>query len=94
MQTSRRLDVIGPPGNVRLVMPTLAEIERTALRLPETDRLHLVDKLLGSLPSPPAVFTDDEILAEAISRDAELESGHVPPLSEAAFRKGVRRSAR
>ena len=66
-------------------MTKLADIEAAALRLPDKERLHLADKLLGSLPPPPAASEPDEILAEAIRRDAELESGQVKPLSEDAF---------
>jgi putative addiction module component (TIGR02574 family) len=72
-------------------MSTLQEIEAAVLRLPDKDRLQLADKLLGSLPPPPAAAEADEILAEAIRRDAELESGATKPLSESEFWNGVRR---
>jgi len=72
-------------------MTKLADIEGAALRLTDKERLHLADKLLGSLPPPPAASEPDEILAEALRRDAELESGQVKPLSEDAFWAGVRR---
>lgn len=72
-------------------MSTLQEIEAAALRLPEKDRLHLADKILGSLPAPLTPAGPDEILAEAIRRDTELESGEVRPLTEEAFWAGVRR---
>jgi len=58
-------------------MTKLADIEGAALPLPDKERLHLADKLLGSLPPPPAASEPDEILAEALRRDAELESGQV-----------------
>jgi hypothetical protein len=75
-------------------MSTLQEIEAAALRLPDKDRLHLADKILGSLPAPLLPAEPEEILAEAIRRDAELESGAVLPLTEEAFWAGVhRRSA-
>jgi putative addiction module component (TIGR02574 family) len=70
---------------------TLQEIEAAALRLPNRDRLHLADKILGSLTPPPKAAEPDEILAEAVRRDAELESGKVAPLTEEAFWRGVRR---
>jgi len=73
-------------------MTKLAEIEAAALRLPEKERLHLADKLLGSLPPPPAASEPDEILAEALRRDAELDSGQVKPLTEDAFWAGARRA--
>ena len=73
-------------------MSTLQEIEAAVLRLPDRDRLQLADKILGSLPRPPVPTEADEILAEAIRRDAELESGEIKPLSETEFWNGVRRS--
>lgn len=72
-------------------MSTLQEIEAAALRLPDKDRLHLADKILGSLPAPLVPPEPEDILAEAIRRDAELESGAVLPLTEEAFWAGVRR---
>ena len=72
-------------------MSTLQEIEAAALRLPDKERLHLADKILGSLPAPVVPAEPDEILAEAIRRDAELESGSVQPLTEKEFWAGVRR---
>ncbi len=73
-------------------MTKLAEIEAAALRLPDKERLHLADKLLGSLPRPPAASEPDEILAEALRRDGELDSGQVKPLTEDAFWAGARRA--
>lgn len=73
-------------------MTKLADIEAAALRLPDKERLHLADKLLGSLPPPPAASEPTEILAEALRRDAELESGQVTPLTEDAFWAGARRA--
>jgi hypothetical protein len=72
-------------------MSTLEEIQAAALQLPDRDRLQLADKILGSLPAPIEGAEPDEILAEAIRRDAELESGAVRPLTEKAFWAGVRR---
>jgi hypothetical protein len=72
-------------------MSTLQEIEAAALRLSDKDRLQLADRILGSLPAPLAPAELEEILAEAIRRDAELESGEVLPLTEGAFWAGVRR---
>jgi putative addiction module component (TIGR02574 family) len=72
-------------------MSTLQEIEEAALRLPQKDRLHLADRILGSLPAPLAPADSEAILAEAIQRDADLESGKVRPLTEEAFWAGVRR---
>ncbi len=72
-------------------MSTLQEIEAAALRLSHKDRLRLAEKILGSLPAPLAPAEPQEILAEAICRDAEFESGEVLPLTEEAFWAGVRR---
>ena len=72
-------------------MSTLQEIETAVLRLSDKDRLQLADKLLGSLPPPPAAGNPDEILNEAMRRDSELESGRVRPLSETEFWSGLRR---
>ncbi len=73
-------------------MTKLADIEAAALRLPDKERLHLADKLLGSLPPPPTASEPAEILAEAVRRDAELESGRLKPLTEDAFWAGARRA--
>ena len=43
-----------------------------ALRLPEKERASLASRLLRSLP--PVVFDDDEGVAEALRRDAELDA--------------------
>ena len=75
-------------------MSTLQEIEAAVLRLSDKDRLQLADRLLGSLPPPPAAGSPDEILNEAVRRDAELEHGSVRPLSETDFGNGVRRAKR
>lgn len=73
-------------------MTKLAEIEAAALRLSDSDRLVLADRLLGTLPPPPAVWEPDEILAEVLRRDGEMEAGRVRPLSEDEFWAGVRRA--
>lgn len=73
-------------------MTKLADIEAAALRLPDKERLHLADRLLGSLPPPSSASESTDILAEAIRRDAELESGRVQPLTEDAFWAGARRA--
>ena len=51
---------------------SLQEIEQSALKLPETQRAKLAAQLLGSLP---AVLADeDDGVAEALRRDAELDA--------------------
>jgi putative addiction module component (TIGR02574 family) len=90
MEAGSRLASTDLPATFR-PMSTLQEIEEAALRLPQKDRLHLADRILGSLPAPLAPADSEAILAEAIQRDADLESGKVRPLTEEAFWAGVRR---
>ena len=53
-------------------MATIFEVEKLALDLPEQERAKLAADLLNSLPG---VLSDkDEGIAEALRRDAELES--------------------
>jgi hypothetical protein len=51
-------------------MATIAEVEKLALDLPETERAILAAHLLGSLPS--VLHDEDEGLTEALRRDAEF----------------------
>src|ERR1700731_1301551 len=53
-------------------MATIAEVEKLALDLPETERAILAAHLLGSLPS--VLHDEDEGIAEALRRDAEFEA--------------------
>ncbi len=48
------------------------QISAEALRLPEKERAALASRLLQSLP--PVAFDDDEGVAEALRRDAELDA--------------------
>jgi len=66
----------------------LQKIEAAALQLSGRDRLKLADRILGSLTRRPKPANPAEILAEAKRRDAQLESGHVRPLTEKAFWAG------
>lgn len=52
-------------------MATLSEIEKSALSLPEDERAKLASKLLASLPG--VLHDEDEGVAEAERRDAELD---------------------
>ena len=72
-------------------MTKLTELEAAALQLPDEERLRLTDKLLSTLPAPPAGTEAEEILAEATRRDNELENGGCAPLSEQQFWSGVTR---
>lgn len=57
----------------------LNELTSMVMRLPDEQRAQLVANLLGSLPS---VLTDqDEGIAEALRRDAELDDGSQQAIS-------------
>ena len=53
-------------------MATITEVEKLALDLPESQRAVLAAHLLGSLPS--VLHDEDEGIAEAGRRDAELDA--------------------
>ncbi len=68
---SRRLEVW--PGAVTLpAMSTVAEVEKLALDLSETQRAVLAAHLLESLP--PVLQDEDDGIAEALLRDAEMDA--------------------
>ena len=52
-------------------MTTFTEIEKSAMSLPEDERAQLASKLLSSLPG--VLHDEDEGIAEAERRDAELD---------------------
>lgn len=67
-------------------MPTIAEVRSLAMKLPKKSRQRLGNELLDSvMDEPPGAMTGDEILAEAMRRDEEIESGKVKALSEEEF---------
>jgi hypothetical protein len=53
-------------------MATIAEVEKLALDLPDSERAVLASHLLRSLP--PVLDDEDDGIAEALRRDAELNS--------------------
>ncbi len=53
-------------------MATIAEVEKLAFDLPDSDRAVLAAHLLRSLPS--VLHDEDEGVAEALRRDAELDA--------------------
>ena len=55
------------------------QIAAEALRLPEKERAGLASRLLRSLP--PVAFDDDEGVAEALRRDAELNADPVQAMT-------------
>jgi len=64
-------------------MATIIEIEKLALDLPARDRAMLIANLLDSLP--PILSDDDEGIAEALRRDAELDADPSQAISIAEF---------
>jgi hypothetical protein len=56
-------------------MATIDEVQKLALDLPESQRAALAANLLGSLS--PVLHDEDEGLAEALRRDAELDANAV-----------------
>ena len=54
-------------------MATIAELEKLALDLPESQRADLAAHLLGSLP--PVLHDEDTGIAEALRRDADFDTG-------------------
>ena len=72
-------------------MATVIEIEKLALDLPEHDRTKLAANLLESLP--PILSDEDEGIAEALRRDAALESDPDQAISFAQLDSQVRKRA-
>jgi hypothetical protein len=58
---------------------TITEVEKLALDLPGDQRAVLAAHLLGSLPS--VLQDEDEGIAEALLRDAELSANASPAIS-------------
>lgn len=54
-------------------MARITEVEKLALDLPENQRAVLAAHLLRSLP--PVLHDEDDGIAEALRRDAELDAG-------------------
>jgi putative addiction module component (TIGR02574 family) len=67
------------PRIIFLLVATIAEIEKLALDLPESQRAVLAAHLLGSLPS--VLHDEDEGIAEALRRDAELDANPLAGIS-------------
>ncbi len=65
------------------------QIEVEALSLPEKDRAGLASRLLRSLP--PVAFDDDEGVAEALRRDAELDADPCQAMSLRALDSHIQR---
>ena len=71
-------------------MSSAASIADAALSLSASDRAQIALLIMDSLP--PDAWDDNDILAEADRRDAEMESGRVKELIHEEFIAGLRRS--
>ena len=69
-------------------MATIIEIEKLALDLPERDRATLIANLLHSLP--PILDDDDDGIAEALRRDAEMDADPTLAISFEEFDARIR----
>jgi putative addiction module component (TIGR02574 family) len=70
-------------------MQTLADIEREAMKLPDRDRACLASRLLDSLPA--VLSDDDDGLAEAIRRGAEMDQNPGAAMTLEEVRQAVKR---
>jgi hypothetical protein len=59
-------------ASILAFVPTISEVEKLALDLPDNQRAVLAAHLLESLP--PVLHDVDEGIAEALRRDAELDA--------------------
>jgi putative addiction module component (TIGR02574 family) len=69
-------------------MSTIVEVEKLALDLPEKDRATLAANLLESLPG--VLSDEDEGVAEALRRDAEMEADPAQAISLAELDSQIR----
>src|SRR5262245_3126910 len=76
------------PSRYHLNMATIAEIEKLAFDLPDSDRAVLAAHLLRSLP--PVLDDEDGGIDEALRRDAELSSNPQTGISLDQFDQAVR----
>lgn len=70
-------------------MTTLNEIEACAMTLPDQQRAELASHLLNSLPA--VLQDDDEGLAEALRRDAELDADPSMGMTMDEFKSAIGR---
>ena len=71
------------------MVATITEVEKLALSLSEKQRAILATQLLGSLP--PVLHDDDEGMAEAQRRDAEIEADSSLVISLTELDEKIRR---
>jgi hypothetical protein len=69
-------------------MATIIDIEKLALDLPEQQRATLAASLLESLPG--ILSDEDEGIAEALRRDAEINANSDQPISLAQLDSHIR----
>ena len=68
-------------------MQTLSDIEREAMKLPDGDRARLASRLLESLPT--VLSEDDEGVAEALRRSAEMDRDPDASMTLTELRRAV-----
>ena len=73
-------------------MRTVAELEKLALELSEKDRAVLAANILDSLP--PILVDEDEGVAEALRRDAEMDADPSQRISLADLKAAIRERRR
>ena len=69
-------------------MSTIAEVEKLALELTEQERAALAANLLYSLP--PILSDEDDGIAEALRRDAEMDADPLRRMSLADLEAAIR----
>ena len=70
-------------------MVTLSEIHEQAMQLPASQRATLTEQLLDSLPAP--FEQEDDGVAEALRRDAELDADPSAGMTLEEFRQSFGR---
>ena len=68
-------------------MATMTEVEKLAFDLPDSDRAVLAAHLLRSLPS--VLHDEDEGVAEALRRDAELDAKQPSNVGMEILNRGI-----
>lgn len=69
---------------------TLQHVFQAALALPESERVELIDALIGTLPADDAAPLDDAWLAEIEHRSREYDEGKVTPVAWAQVKERAR----
>ena len=69
-------------------MATITEVAKLAFGLPDSERASLATQLLRSLPA--VLLDDDDGVAEALRRDAELDANPDASITLAQFDQQIR----